>query len=131
MHSWGDLDDQGRDICYRVGEAADFIGNYMAQYGRLFVSCSKEKFGTVRVYIYGSFSLHQMFWPRHHWIHKWWPQRLDNLFCKIFGFIINPIWNKWFVFWYRRAYRKGLEKWPDLRNEILGGADCPDLLIGL
>lgn len=128
MHIWGEKDNQGRDICSRVDDAAQYIANIMRKYGRLFVSQSKEKFGTVRIYMYSSFSFHQLIWPGYHWIHRWWPTRVDDFLIDTLSFIINPIWDKWFKFWYRFAYKQGLKKYPDLREEILCSADYPELL---
>ena len=131
MHHWGDKDSQGRDICYRVEDAADYIGSFLAKWGRINVLQAKEKFGTVRIYSsWGWSCFHGIIWPSHCWIHKWWPYSLD---LWLSGWLL-PIF-VWLTEWYRRyiyrlAYKKALKKWPDIRHEILSSVDYEEIMEG-
>ncbi len=110
MHNWGDKDSQGRDICSRVDDAAQYIANFIITYGRIPVTCAKEKFGAVRVYCY----MHT----------EWW--LLDKI-----GHMLNKILEPYRVFIYRLAYKKAIKKWPDIQEEILCCADFYKLLDGI
>ena len=132
MHVWGNKDKQGRDICYRVGDAAYYIGNFIARWGRIQVAQTKEKFGTARVYCYwGWDSFHGIIWPKHVWIHSWWPYGFDLWISRwvmpFLNWISNP-YRKWI---YRLAYKKAIKKNPDLYREIICSADYDKLLEGL
>jgi len=52
----------------------------------------------------------------------------------IMGKLVRPL-NKivipYHIWLYKRAYRKAIEKWPYIREEILDGADCHEFLKGL
>jgi hypothetical protein len=112
------------------GRAAYFIHQYLVRYGRISVTQSKEKFGTVRVYCslgyWGFFSLLN---PGHVYVH--WPKWLYGLDLK-YGRPVMQLFNKIVVpyhkFIYRRAYKKAVEKYPFVEERILRTADFPDLL---
>ena len=113
--------------------AAYFIHRYLVKYGRISVRQSKEKFGTVRVYCHlGYFGFYNLFYPGRMWVH--WPKWLYALDLK-FGRPVMQILNKVIVpyhkFIYRRAYKKVVEKYPAIKENILCTADFSNLLEGL
>lgn len=125
MHYWRDLDSQGRDICYRVEEAAEYIGIRLRKWGRINVMQYKEKFGTVRVYCsFGWDDLGSITHPGYYYRPQW-ACKLDSI--RYLNFIIIPIQKSI----YRYVYRKALKLWPDLKNEILCCADYPEFLENL
>lgn len=96
------------------------------------VSQTKEKFGTVRVYChFGWDSIYGIFYPRHVWVKKWWPYRLDltmsSLLCRLLNIIVVPYQK----IIYRLAYKQALRKYPDLRDEIMCCADWYEVLEGV
>jgi hypothetical protein len=112
---------------------ADEIGDYLVKYGRINVRQTKSKFGTIRVYCsIGCYSFYQLFKPRH--VYVTWPKWLYGLDLKYGSFIMKYL-NKLIVpyhsFVYRRAYKKALEKYPELRSNILACPDFEELLKGL
>ena len=113
--------------------AAWFIHQYLVKYGRISVRQSKEKFGTVRVYCsLGYWGFYNLLNPSH--IYVRWPKWLYALDLK-YGRPIMQVLNKLIVpyhkFIYRRAYKKAIELYPNIRKNILCTADFPDLLVGL
>lgn len=125
QHIWGE---QGVDW-EGIENAAYYIGDFLAKWGRINVSQTKEKFGTARVYCHFGWScFHTIIWPRHMWIHKWWPYRADLHISKYLMPIFNWIAGRWQVKIYRMAYKRALKKWPHLREEILCCADGHELL---
>lgn len=132
MHSWGEADKQGRDICARVDEAAYYIDRFISKWGRITVAQSKEKFGTVRVYLYwGWSSIHAIVFPRQMWIHKWWPSRLDFAICKFLMPVLLRVTEPYRKWIYRLGYKRAINLWPDLKEEILCCSDYPEFLEGL
>lgn len=128
MHTYYD-DDADKIDWQGIEDAAYFIGWWLARWGRMNVSQCKEKFGTTRVYCsFGWDSLYSIYRPRHAWIPSWWPHRLDFV---ISGTIL-PILNRFVIPIQERLYawRYGqtIKKWPHLKEEILCGADYPELL---
>lgn len=131
MHHWGDkeVDWQG------IGDAAEFIGNYCARWGR-FGGQTKEKYGTVR--FYASFSVHNLInltHPGYHYTWSIWQPyvKFDNAFGE---YIVKyTLLQAFFSWWqpkvYRKAYKLALLRWPHLREEILCCADYPEFLEGL
>jgi len=116
------------------GTAAHFIHEYLVRYGRISVRQSKEKFGTVRVYCsLGYRGFFGLLNPGHVYVH--WPRWLNNLDWKIGRPFMLLVLNKLIVpyqkFIYRRAYKKAIEKYPAIRENILCAADYPNLLEGL
>lgn len=127
MHSWGDenVDWHG------LNEAPYFIGDWLRRWTRMSVSDMKEKFGTVRVYCsFGWSSFYHLWRPQYMWVPKWWPWSLD---LAISGHIM-PVLNKIVVPIQTRAYvwryKKAVQKWPHLYNEIVSGADWGELFDG-
>lgn len=129
MHSWGD------DFPYfqEVGEAADDIGLFLRRWGRLNVRQTKEKWGMVCVYCdFGWYQMHSITHPGYAFSQypKWfWKFDIDVL-----SRVIEPLnkivvpFHKWL---YRLAYKKAVRKYPYIQEEILRGADWPELLEGL
>ena len=129
MHTYGNWPDE---YFNQVDDAADQIGRYMARWGRICVLQTKEKFGTVRVYCHLGFSsFHEVIWPRHCWIHKWWPYRLDLTLSRRIMTVVNKIILPYQRFIYRRAYSQAVNKYPHLKNEIMCVADYGELLEGV
>lgn len=131
MHSWGG------DFKYfdDVDKAADYIGRFCRRWGRIGVTTTKEKFGTVRVYcslgwgwnpIYGALK------PGYVW-YSWptWFMGFEFWLTKWFGWTYRDIVCWWHKKVYRQAYQRALKKWPHIRNEILASPDFRDLLVGL
>lgn len=128
MHDWsGDF-----PYFQEVGEAADYIGDFCVKWGRIPVTQTKEKYGTVRVYCsFGCWGLHGIVKPQYIYYQwpKWtWPINSfsDKIISK-FYFVIIPYQK----FIYRLAYKKALKKWPMIRKEILTCADWDECLKGL
>jgi hypothetical protein len=126
MYSDANVDWQGID------DAAWFIADGLAKYGRIHISQVKEKYGTVRVYCsFGFDSFFGIVYPRRNWIPANWPWKWD---LKVFGYIesivnkiVVPLQKKY----YRYRYAKAVRKWPHLKLEILIDADFGDLLDGI
>jgi len=76
MHSYGNWPDE---LFGDVSAAAEYIGRWLRQYGRINVRDYKEKFGTVRVYCSIGFDqFYNIFFPGYCWIKPWWPNKLDH-----------------------------------------------------
>ena len=132
MHSWGD----GFKYFDDVGEAADFIGDYLRKWGRVGVRQTKEKYGTVRVYCsLGWSNLHDLLWPGYvynQWKSPWlwklevyfWPKVFHRTGLGYLSYVYHKLL-------YRRAYKLAVKRWPHIRKEILNGADYRELLRGL
>jgi hypothetical protein len=128
MHSWGEkgVDWEG------IENSASEIGAFLARWGRMGVTQTKEKFGTVRVYChFGWDCLHSIIWPRRHWIHKWWPFYIDLLLSRYILELLNNVVIPYQRFVYRRAYTLAVKKRPHLREEILCYADFGEILEGV
>jgi len=127
MHDWSDenVDWTGLE------EAAHYIGVRLARWGRIHVFQTKEKFGTVRVYCsFGVDSFYGLWRPRRMWVATWWPWKLDlTVFTWISSFLnkIAVPYQKWIYKW---TYRKAIQKWPHLYQEIVVGADWGELFEG-
>ena len=128
MHSWGDenVDWKGID------DAAEYLGTWLQKWPRISVLQYKEKFGTVRVYCsFGWHGIYSAYRPGYVWYSKWWPIRLDfwladTLVWKFFNKIVVYLQVKAYIW----RYKKAVEKWPHLRDEILGSADYGELFEG-
>lgn len=118
--------DEGKldDIAYRMGEELLFW--------RVPVRQTKEKYGTVRIYCgFGVDSLHGLIYPGYAYNQfPVWLQKLD--FEVISPFIrksgLDRLTSKLHMRIYRRVYKKYITKYPRYRNNILAGADYPELL---
>lgn len=131
MHHFGDKDVDWNGI----DDAAIYICDFCAFWGR-FGGQAKEKFGTVRFYAnFGCYSLISITHPRYHFKHSIWQPyvKFDNAFGEsIVRFSgLRLLLNWWQPKVYRLAYKKALQKWPHLRDEILCCADYNELLEGL
>ena len=121
------------DIEIACDSAAWFIHQYLVKYGRISVTQSKEKYGTVRVYCsLGYWGFYGLFNPGHVYVR--WPKWLYGLDLK-YGHSIMVALNKVIVPYhkwvYRRAYAAAVDKYPAIRERILYTADYPNLLEGL
>lgn len=129
MHTWGDKNVDWKGI----DDAAYYIAHWLKTWVRMPIQQYKEKFGTVRVY--GSFGWHgiySIYRPGYCWYPKWWPMRLDFWIADtlVFGFV-----NKVGIAIQKKAYawryKKAVEKWPHLREEIVSSADYGELFEGV
>ena len=122
MHHWGDknVDWEG------IGNAAHYIGKNLRRWGRA-GAYDKEKYGTVRVYCtFGWYQLRSITHPG--WVsgYRWkWLFWLDH---HVFHYIIkwshiNCLVLKWQLWLYKYLYRKAIEKYPHLAEEILVCSD--------
>lgn len=126
MHNWSDdkVDWKG------LNDAANYIADYLVRYGRVFVTDHKEKWGTVRVYLFWGFQngwlMNHMFYPQYHYYQfPRWVRKIDSLVpCSW----INPILIPYQEMLYKKAYKNAILKWPHLKREILEGSDYPELL---
>lgn len=118
MHNWGKegVDWKG------INDAAEYIGEGLRKWGRINVSQWKEKWGIVCVYCsFGWWQVHNITHPGYSYI-QW---KIGHLYVpELLNKLVVP-YQEWL---YRRYYRKALQKWPHLREEILSGADYSELL---
>lgn len=126
MHSWGD------DFKYfaEVGEAAEFIGQYCRKYGRISVTQTKEKYGTARVYLhFGLYNLFSITHPGYHYNrHPKWLRELDYRILSKLIRPFNPLVVHYQMYIYRKAYHLAFKKWPLIKEEIIQGADYPEIV---
>ena len=125
MHDWSeeDFDWQG------LNDAGEFIGAWLRKWVRMEVCDIKEKFGTLRIYCgFGWSSLYSIWRPHYCWIPKWWPYKLDRILSNALLPILNPIVARIQMKAYTWRYKKAVEKWPHLKEEILCCADWRELL---
>jgi hypothetical protein len=126
MHVWGD----GFKYFREVDEAAFEIGQYCRKWGRISVTQTKEKYGISCVYL--SFGWYQLFSITHPgYIYSRYPSWLWKLDCRVFSRIIpklNFIVIPYQKFIYRRAYHKAFRKYPLIKEEIISGADYPEIV---
>lgn len=116
---------------YNLDDIAFEIGRYCVKWGRISVTQTKEKYGTVRVYCHFGISLHSFIFPNYCYKHRYFPKWLWDLdidyfskFFNFFNFIIIPYQH----FIYKRAYWKYLYKYPHLFEEITSCADFIEIL---
>lgn len=128
MHSWGDEDVDWNGI----NDAAYYIAHWLKTWTRLNVLDYKEKFGTVRVYCsFGWYGVYSIWRPSYCWYPKWWPMRADMWIGNTFLFrLLNRLVIKVQHKAYAWRYKKAVEKWPHLRDEILSMADYGELFEG-
>jgi len=127
MHDWSEenVDWNG------IEKASWYIGCNISRWGRIPVHQIKEKFGTVRVYCsFGVDSFYGLIWPRRMCIPRWWPWKLDLTVFNWVSPLLNRLmipYQKWI---YRRVYKKAVQKWPHLYDEIVSCADWGELFEG-
>ena len=108
-----------------LDQAAYYIGATLRKYGRISVLQSKEKYGTVRVYLsFGFDDLHSLMYPGYHYSQNKWMAHIPLTWL---NFIVIPLQTKL----YRLIYKKAIKKWPHLRERIITEADFPNYLEGL
>ena len=126
MHYYGECSNEFFDIIERT---ASEIGTFISRWGRVSVFQTKEKYGTVRVYCtFGFRSVHEVIWPRHCWIHRWWPYQLDLAISRWIMPLLSKVVFPYQKFIYRLAYKRAVTKYPHLNEEIIIMADYNDLL---
>lgn len=130
MHSYGSWPDEKFGD---VERASYFIGEWLRRWSRMSVSQCKEKFGTARVYCsFGWESFYQIAYPGYMWVQSWWPYKLDlwiSYHTPLWVWvnqIVVPIHKKLYVW----RYKKAIQKYPYLYNEILSMADWGELFDG-
>jgi len=128
-HDWGD------DWPYfgDVSLAASEIGHFCRKWGRINVTQTKEKFGTCRVYLsFGWNQIHSITHPGYY--RSQYPKWLWTLDCLYFSKIIR-LSNKFIIpiqiKIYQLAYKRALQKYPHIREEILVAADYPECLLDI
>lgn len=129
MHDWSEKDFDWHGL----NEAGDYIGGWLRRWVRMPVMDIKEKFGTLRIYCsFGWASMYSIWRPSYCWLPSWWPHKLDNWLSyqtPIFtwlNYIVVPIQKKAYVW----RYKKAVQKWPHLYNEIVSMADWGELFEG-
>lgn len=117
----------------RVFEAAEYIAKELYRM-RIAVMQYKEKFGQVRVYVqFGWYDGTDLVRPSYHsmpyvGLFNWLlTSDATRFLVERLSKVAEPMQRRW----YRRTYKKALDKFPDLRYAILAGADWPELLKGL
>jgi hypothetical protein len=129
MHVWGDEDVDWQGI----NDATAYIGNWLRKWPRIGVTDMKEKYGTVRIYChFGWYGVYSIWRPHYAWYPKWWPMRLDfwladSWIFRILNKIAVPLQQKAYAW----RYKKAVEKWPHLREEIVSMADYGELFEGV
>lgn len=129
-HFWSEESFAWKDL----SDAINYIGIWLRHWPRISVVQMKEKFGTARIYCsFGWDCFHTIFYPGYCWIHKWWPYKLDlwlsynTPILKWLNTLIIPIQKKAYIW----RYKKAVQKWPHLYEEILGMADYGELFEGV
>lgn len=126
MHLWGEegFDWKGLD------DAINIIDKEL-RFWRIDVRQSKEKYGTARIYCsLGWTCLLNITHPGyfHYGPYPKWLRNLDIFYLSNivhrFNWLVVPI-HKWA---YKRAYKKAVDKYPELINEICCMADYVELL---
>jgi hypothetical protein len=125
MHYWGD-NDFSDEMFAQVGQAADYIGTFLRKWGRVHVSCTKEKYGTARVYCsFGIYNVNTLVYPGYHYIQK--PTWLMHLRLPEWKWLQVGIAN--YQLWlYNLAYNKAFKKFPLVQKEIYYGADYSEFI---
>lgn len=130
MHDWGEENFDWRGL----SDAIDYIAVWFRRWPRISVRQSKEKFGTARIYCSLGFDqFYTIFFPGYCWIKPWWPNKLDHWLSyrtpllKWVNYVAIPI-HKWAYAW---RYKKAVQKWPHLYNEIVSCADYGELFNGV
>lgn len=127
-HSW---EDESVDWA-GIEDAAYFIGGWLIRWVRLPVMQMKEKFGTARVYCsFGWSSFYSIWRPQYFWVPNWYPWKLDLRLSPWVLPFLNRVGVPIQEAAYRSRYKAAIKKWPHLKEEILCGADRPELLEGL
>lgn len=129
-HDWSEENFDWKSL----NKAIDIIYFWTRHFGR-FGGQLKEKFGCIRFYVFFSDgTLYSLCKPGYYYYR--WPR----WFMKIDHKVIRPIvrgsgllWliHKWQAFIYKLAYKRAVDKYPHLRDEILCYADAHELLEGI
>ena len=131
MHRWGDEDFDWKAL----DDAIKIIRRVFLFWG-VPVLQIKEKWGTVRVYVggFGWSSFFNMMHPDYVY-YKWTKpvMVIDRWIGRTFlwNLLVHRPSAAMHAWAYVRAYRKAVEAHPDLAAEILGSADCRELLKGI
>ena len=129
MHQWGN-----RNVDWKgIDDAAYYIAHWLKTWVRLPVHQYKEKFGTVRVYCtFGWYGIYGIWRPSYGWYPKWWPMKLDFWLAESWGWrqlnkVVILVQQKAYAW----RYKKAVEKWPHLKDEIVSQADFGELFEGV
>ena len=124
MHTWGEenFDWVG------LSDAGEYISQWLKRYVRMNIHQTKEKFGTLRIYCsFGLESIYSIWRPGYMWYPKWWPRTIDRFISRLtlplLNLLIEPLQKKAYAW----RYKKAVEKWPHLRDEIVSLADWGEL----
>lgn len=109
------------------------IGQFCRTFGRIHVTDTKEKYGTIRVYCtFGFLGFHTLLWPGRAYKHKYCPRWVWNLDVKLYGSKIEQFINLLLVPYqkliYKTAYKLALRTYPHLNKEITRCMDYPEYL---
>jgi len=125
MHYWGDDWPYWNDLY----EAQRMLHNQLRNVYHLPLTDLKEKYGTLRIWITPSFTLHNLLWPGHcfcrwpKWLHFMW--KLDIYFWPKFGRYTGLTWL--YNQYVNRAYTMSMEKvaraFPHIKAEILSDGE--------
>lgn len=135
MHVWGDdwFEEHGDRLC----DAGDRLRSLSRRFrigGQI-----KEKFGTLRFYANFHSMIHDLIWPGYvynQYPYKWmWSLDLEITNGRR-SYIYYWLVQRWVLtvqFWgYRFCYKKLVKEFPEIREEILFGADYyKEFLVGL
>lgn len=124
-HDWKDQTFDWKSL----HEAELYITSFCRKYARL-GGQSKEKFGQLRFYAKFGLSLHSLFYPGYHYnqFPKWlWTLDIYVL-TPTLQFIFGKVFHKWQSYIYGLAYRRAIQKWPHIWDEIVAAADYPEYI---
>ena len=127
MHNWNDKNVDWNGIA----DTVHYIDTNLRRWGRIRVSDAKEKWGMVIISCdFGFFCLLGITHPGYHHYGPYpkWLMSLDIFYIskvvRFFNFAVVP-YQQWV---YRKVYRAAICKRPHLINEIVAGAEYPELL---
>lgn len=115
---------------WQLGLIAHDIEKNLMRFSRMRVSQSKEKYGTVRVYCsFGWYTVYSFYRPNYHHYGQWprWIIELDFK-TQIPMSLLSKIAFPWQKFIYRQVYKYYVNKYPDLKENILCCADYKEFL---
>jgi len=128
-HYWGDDEFDWNGL----NDAGTYIGCWLQTGVRMSVTTIKEKFGTLIIYCHFGWSSFYHVWRQYYmWVPKWWPYSLDlwisynTPILNWLNRIVIPIQKKAYIW----RYKKAVEKWPHLYDEIVCCADYGELFDG-
>lgn len=108
------------------------IGNFCVRWGRIPVTQTKEKYGTIRVYNgFGIAGLHGLLFPNYVYKHRHFPKWL----WKLDIYYISKMFSKcdrlilpYQRFIYKVAFYKAMWKYPKYHKHIMSAVDYPEAI---